>query len=51
MLGKALVAQGDCAGAGREMDAFTAQPEVKDAAKAGARQLLATCKPGVKQRP
>jgi tetratricopeptide (TPR) repeat protein len=51
MLAKALVARGDCAGAKREVAAFSALSTVKPEAKAGAEALLGSCKPGVKQKP
>ena len=51
MLGKTLVARGECPAARTELDRFLALPAVKEPAKAGARALLATCRPGVKQSP
>src|SRR6185436_2741899 len=43
MLGKSLVAQGQCAAAKTELDKFAALPTVKAEAKEGAKSLLASC--------
>src|SRR5205814_4331629 len=50
MLGKSLVAQGQCAAARTELEKFAALPSVKPEAKEGARSLLASCAPGKKPR-
>jgi cytochrome c-type biogenesis protein CcmH/NrfG len=43
VLGKSLVARGDCASAKAELDRFAALPGVKPEAKQGAQALLAAC--------
>ena len=50
MLGKTLVARGECPAAKTELGRFLSLASVKAEAKAGAEALLATCKPGVQQR-
>jgi cytochrome c-type biogenesis protein CcmH/NrfG len=44
-LGKVLVAHGDCAAAGSELDKFAALAGVKPEAKAKAQEILKTCAP------
>jgi cytochrome c-type biogenesis protein CcmH/NrfG len=51
MLGKSLVARGDCAAAKTEVDRFLALPAVKPDAKAGARKLLESCTAGKPASP
>jgi cytochrome c-type biogenesis protein CcmH/NrfG len=51
MLGKTLVARGECAAAKAEIGRFLSLASVKAEAKSGAEALLATCKPGAKQAP
>jgi Flp pilus assembly protein TadD len=45
MLGKSLVAAGQCGAARTELDRFAALPTVKPEARQGAAALLASCKP------
>jgi hypothetical protein len=49
LLGKSLVAQGQCAAAKTELDKFASLPSVKPDAREGAKSLLATCAPPKKK--
>ena len=49
VLGKSLVAQGQCTAAKTELEKFSAIPTIKPEAREGAKQLLGSCTPAKKK--